>query len=121
MTSHMVPFVAEAVSLRVVERLAILVAEQPDLLGRRLARLDPDVLAELLHATSLPPRLSHLERPHERRGVLGTDYRLDRPMVQAAPPAERWVPLAEVERLDDDDLLAAGSYVPETLPGYMLG
>lgn len=116
--------VADEVARRAARRLEILRAERPDLLARRLSALDPDTVSEILELTRLPAALADRESCTRHLGIEGVDYCTDR-LVVADPRQGRTMvepsdgpPLAQ---LDDDDLLAARRYVPETLPGNVLG
>jgi hypothetical protein len=115
---------ADEVARRAARRLEILRKERPDLLAERLATMDPDVLSDLLELTRLPAPLAHREPTHHHLGVAGVDHCTNRLVVRR----RRWDPRKsaaaeepDLAALDDDDLLAARRYVPETLPGNVLG
>jgi hypothetical protein len=116
--------VADEVARRAARRLAILREESPDILAERFASLDPETLSELLELTRLPERLTHREPKHRHVGVAGVDHctnqlvlarsRRGRPTVEAVDDPD-------LAALDDEDLLAARRYLPDTLPGNVLG
>jgi hypothetical protein len=113
--------VADELARRTARRLEILRSEQPELLAERLASMDPEVLADLLELTRLPPPLADREPRRRHVGVEGVDFCTNRIVVRTrgtgfAPDSD-----GALSTLDDDDLLSAGRYVSETLPGNMLG
>ena len=118
-----IPRVAEVMARRVAERLGPVLDEEPRTLARRLADLDSWTLETMLrlthdHADAEPER-----RPHHL-GVVGVDHALNRLVVDAPREAFRErtdLEVVDLEELDDEDLISAAHYVPETLPGYMLG
>lgn len=116
--------IAEEIARRAARRLTILREERPELLADRLAGWDHEALAELLDLTRLPQPLADREPAVRHLGVSGTDHCTKRLMATEAVEPATW-PVryleAEVAELDDDDLLAARRYVPETLPGNVLG
>jgi hypothetical protein len=112
------------VARRAARRLAILGEERPDLLAERLAASDPDVLSGILELTRLPGPLADREPRRRHVGVEGVDYCTNRlvvrnPVPRRPSPAPSREP--DLSDLDDEDLLAARRYVPETLPGNVLG
>jgi hypothetical protein len=116
--------VVDEVARRAARRLDILRREQPDVLADRLASLDSEALSDLLELTRLPDALADRERARRHVGIEGVDYCTDR-LVYAGPEhsqerASRAEP-PDICALDDEDLLAARRYIPETLPGYVLG
>jgi hypothetical protein len=117
--------VADEVARRAALRLAILSSELPDLLAERLASADPDVLSELLELTRLPRVLADREPRRRHVGVEGVDYCTNRLVLTRSRRRGRRAELpedaADLASLDDDDLLAARRFVPETLPGNVLG
>jgi hypothetical protein len=124
MSSEFDRHVVSEVARRAARRLAILGEEHPGLLAERLAASDPDVLSEILELTRLPGTLADRE-PHRRHvGVEGIDYCTNRLVVRNTS-ARRTSPSPAgdpaLSDLDDEDLLAARRYVPETLPGNVLG
>jgi hypothetical protein len=115
--------VVDEVARRAARRLAILGEERPDLLAERLAALDPDTLSELLELSRLPRPLADREPLRRHVGVEGIDYCTNRLLVRGggADPSASTPCRAELAELDDRDLLAARRYIPETLPGNVLG
>jgi hypothetical protein len=117
--------VAQEVARRAAQRLTILRSERPDLLAERLASADPDVLSELLELTRLPGPLADREPVRRHVGVEGVDYCTNRLVLSRRRSRGRWggpdPDAADLAALDDDDLLAARRFVPETLPGNVLG
>ena len=115
--------VAEEIARRAARRLEILREERPDLLTRRLTRCDSETLNVLLELTRLPPGLEDREPALCHVGVHGIDHCTDRLVVEDGRIPEDEVDPEDgtIEQLDDEDLLAARRYVPETLPGYLLG
>jgi hypothetical protein len=116
--------VVDEVARRAARRLAILGEERPDLLAERLAVLDTDTLSDLLQLSRLPGPLANREPRRRHFGVEGVDHCTNRLLVRkragAGPPVAALCP-AELTELDDEDLLAARRYIPETLPGNVLG
>lgn len=116
--------VAEELARRAARRLQILRTERPELLAERMASLDPETLCEFLELTRLPAPLADREPAHRHVGIEGVDYCTDR-LVVSGPASKGEVPAEDGEpdlsSVDDDDLLAARRYVPETLPGNVLG
>jgi hypothetical protein len=117
--------VAEEVARRASARLTILRSELPDLLARRFASADPEILSELLELTRLPIGLADREPLRRHIGVEGVDYCTNRLVLNRLSPRDRPTlpsqPATDLTALDDDDLLAARRFVPETLPGNVLG
>lgn len=117
--------IAEEIAQRAARRLEILGRERPELLADRLAGWDPDALSELLDLTRLPERLADREPRRRHLGVSGVDHCTERLVSADAGRPDAAHPVeyvdAELAELDDDDLLAARRYVPETLPGNVLG
>jgi hypothetical protein len=116
--------VAGEVARRAALRLEILRREQPDLLAQRLASLDPEILSGILELTRLPRALADREPARRHRGVEGVDYCTNRLVLNRPWRGRRAVEVArdaDLKELDDDDLLAARRFVPETLPGNVLG
>ncbi len=108
--------VAAEIVRRAARRLELLAAERPDLLAERLSCWDSEGVRGLLDLSHLPDSLAQQEPAGEHRGVSGVDHCTEHLVSHSIEYVE--VPLPE---LDDDDLLAARRYVPETLPGYYLG
>lgn len=123
MTSQAHRHVAEEIARRAARRLEILLEERPDLLAARLGRCDPETLDTLLELTRLPPGLADREPELCHVGVRGIDHCTDRLVMAEGRIPDDEVPVGNhfMETLDDADLLAARRYVPETLPGYLLG
>lgn len=117
--------IAKEIACRAARRLEILRSEEPELLADRLAGWDAEALADLLNLTRLPDPLADREPSLRHRGVSGVDYCTDRLVGGESGEREAGRPVryleAEVSELDDDDLLAARRYIPETLPGNVLG
>ncbi len=116
--------VAKEVARRASVRLDILRREQPDLLAERLRSLDPDVLTELLELTRLPKLLADREPSRRHVGIEGVDHCTNRLVVGWPRRGHRAMELegeADLANLDDEDLMAARRFVPETLPGNVLG
>lgn len=121
----MIPVVADEVTSRIASRIRILATESPETLEERLSECRTWELPELLRLTRLPPQLADREPPRQHLNVAGVDHRLHR-MLLAHGRQIDWnggvhLTRTDLSQLDDDDLLAAGRYIPETLPGYMLG
>ncbi|MFW6331421.1 MAG: hypothetical protein ACOC3J_06820 [Gemmatimonadota bacterium] len=123
----MVPSVAEVMASRVAGRLRGLLDEPAGRLEERLLELDGWTLTTLLRVTrpagpEAAPRRGASAAVH--LGVVGVDHSLNRLVIEE-PAGTRVVPRdlddMDLTSLDDDDLIAAAHYVPETLPGYMLG
>lgn len=117
--------IAEEIARRAARRLEILGEERPELLADRLSGWDHEALTELLGLTRLPRPLADREPSRRHVGVTGVDH-CTRRLVAAEPTSHdvsRPVSYVEADlaELDDDDLLAACRYVPETLPGNLLG
>jgi hypothetical protein len=125
MTDPLERQVAWEVARRAAVRLAILRAERPDLLAERMATADPQVLSELLELTRLPSPLADREPLRRHMGVAGVDFCTNRLVLTRTRCRGRARELADdapdLASLDDDDLLAARQFVPETLPGNVLG
>jgi len=115
--------VAEELAERAARRLQILKEERPELLAERMASLDPETLSEFLELTRLPAPLADREPCHLHVGIEGVDHCMERLVVSCpeSPGAREVDGEPDLAALDDDDLLAACHYVPETLPGNMLG
>lgn len=116
--------VVDEVARRAARRLAILRKEQPELLAERLATMDCEALSEFLALTRLPDALADRERTRRHVGVEGVDFCTNRLIIGRWPgPAKRAARPRpqDVGALDDEDLVAARRYVPETLPGNVLG
>jgi hypothetical protein len=116
--------VANEVARRAAMRLEILRRERPDLLAERLESLDPDVLSGILELTRLPPPLADREPRRRHVGIEGVDYFTDRLVLGWPGRAHRARVLTrkpDPASLDDDDLLATRRFIPETLPGNVLG
>lgn len=117
MDETMVDPVVEVITRRVKDRLEPILEEDPTSLERHVSALDRWTLGALL-------RLTGEERAGAGRhlGVVGVDHSLNRLVVEEeTEPGVRELEGTELADLDDEDLLAAARYVPETLPGYMLG
>lgn len=116
--------VAEELARRAARRLQILREERPELLAERMASLDADTIGEILALTRLPALLADREPARRHVGIEGVDYCTDR-LILSGPTYGGPVRSADEEpdlsSIDDDDLLAARRYVPETLPGNVLG
>ncbi len=116
----MIPRVAEVMAHRVTDRLRTLMFEDAGGLERRLLELDGHTLGALLRLTQQPADAAgshHL-------GVLGVDHSLNRLVLDQTTgnrATARDMATVDLDQLDDEDLIAAARYVPETLPGYMLG
>lgn len=123
MSSQIHRHVAEEIARRVARRLEVLLEERPDLLAHRLGRCAPETLDVLLELTRLPPGLEDREPEFSHVGVRGIDHCTDRLVMADGRIPDDEVPSGDriMQMLDDDDLLAARRYVPETLPGYLLG
>jgi hypothetical protein len=110
--------VADEVARRAARRLEILREERPELLAERFASLDPETLSDLLELTRLPEPLADREPAHPHVGIEGVDHctrsRRGRAVIEALDEPD-------LASLDDEDLLAARRYLPETLPGNVLG
>lgn len=119
--------VADELARRTARRLEILREERPDLLAERLESLDPDTLHELMELTRLPDPLSDREPRRPHMGIEGVDYCTNRLVLtrstrrRDAKPTLGAADDPDLETLDDEDLLAVRRYVPETLPGNVLG
>lgn len=116
--------VVDEVARRAAQRLAILGEEEPDLLAERLASLDSDTLSDFLELSRLPSPLADREPSRRHVGIEGVDYCTNRLVVRrcSGPVARPGAgPVTDLAELDDEDLLAARRYVPETLPGNVLG
>ena len=117
--------IAEEIAHRAARRLEILGRERPELLAARLSSWDPDALSELLDLTRLPDRLADREPTRRHLGVSGVDHCTERLVSAEARDADVTHPVeyvdADLAELDDDDLLAARRYIPETIPGNVLG
>lgn len=115
--------VAEVMARRVAHRLGPLPDDDARRLEHRLVDLDGWTLATLLRVTADRPGAA--EPPESRHlGVVGVDHSLNQLVVEErADPAGAELDLEamDLEALDDEDLIAAAHYVPETLPGYVLG
>lgn len=117
-----IPRVAEVMAHRLADRLHTVLDEDPRVLQERLAGMDGWTLKTLLKATApaSPPAGSS-----RHMGVLGVDHSLNRlVMADAGPHGPTRFPeldAVDLDALDDEDLIAAAHYVPETLPGYLLG
>ncbi len=119
-----VPPAKTAMVRRLRRRLQGVLEEDPSTLETRLSCLDGWTLSTLLRATgqqagdgAASPRPRHL-------GVVGVDHALGQLVVgepRAAIAPSRAVETVDFDGLDDEDLIAASRYVPETLPGYVLG
>jgi hypothetical protein len=115
--------VADELARRAARRLQILREERPDLLAERMESMDPDTLHEFMELTRLPDILSDREPVRRHMGIEGVDYCTNR-LVLSRSARRYGAPSAEppdLEALDDEDLLAVRRYVPETLPGNVLG
>lgn len=123
MSSYIHQHVAGEIARRTARRLEILREERPELLAARLGRCDSETLNILLELTRLPPGLADREPVCSHVGVRGVDHCTDRLVMEAGsiPDDEVDVDGDAIEALDDDDLMAARRFVPETLPGYLLG
>jgi hypothetical protein len=116
--------VADEVARRASLRLEILRSERPGLLAERLASVDPEVLSELLELTRLPSPLADREPRRRHVGIEGVDYCTNRLVLRRSRVGRAAMELsaaADLATLDDEDLLAARRFVPETLPGNVLG
>lgn len=119
-----IPCVAEAMAERVAERLRVLLADQPSGLEDRLVELDGWALATLLRLTHAEAGAEPADRVRRHLGVVGVDHSLNRLVVEepgGPGSVDRDLEELDLSALDDEDLIAAARYVPETLPGYMLG
>lgn len=119
-----IPRVAEAMSRRLADRLSTVLSEDPRALNDRLAALDDWTLATLLRLTTRAARDRDRAGSSRHLGVVGVDHSLNR-LVMERPGgttiADRDLDALDLNELDDEDLIAAAHYVPETLPGYLLG
>jgi hypothetical protein len=118
--------VAAEIAVRAAARLEVLAAERPDLLAERLAGWESEEVRALLELTRLPDQLAEREVPRRHVGVQGIDHRTESLVTgEDAADHQRRRGLhyadARITELDDDDLLAARHYIPETLPGNVLG
>lgn len=116
--------VAEELARRAARRLQILREERPELLAERLASLDPATLDEFLAFTRLPAPLADREPVRRHIGIEGVDHCTNRLIMtdrrfHVPETGASYEP--DLTSVDDDDLLAARRYVPETLPGNVLG
>lgn len=119
-----IPRVTEAISRRLANRLSTVLDEEPRALNDRLAALDDWTLATLLRLSRR--RAAEQGRAARTRhlGVVGVDHSLNRLVVEetdGSTPVEVDLDSLDLNQLDDEDLIAAAHYVPETLPGYLLG
>jgi hypothetical protein len=116
-----IPRVAKVMARRVADRIGTVLDEEPRALARRLADLDGWTLETMLRLTR-----DRVDAAAHRRhlGVVGVDHSLNRLVVESARESTRErvdLEAVDLEALDDEDLISAAHYVPETLPGYMLG
>ncbi len=123
---HVDQQVAAEIAVRAAARLEVLAAERPDLLAERLAAWGSAGVRALLELTRLPDQLAERESPRRHVGVQGVDYRTESLVTSDGPEDYRRRAAlhyadAPIPELDDDDLLAARHYIPETLPGHFLG
>ena len=114
-----VPRVAEAMAHRVAERAEPVMDGDPRVLERRLAELDGWTLGVLVRLTASGEDPRGSVRRH--LGVVGVDHSLNALVVDPVAHARRDLDSVDLDALDDDDLIAAARYLPETLPGYLLG
>lgn len=119
-----IPCVAEAMSRRLADRLSTVLDEDPGTLNNRLVNLDDWTLATLLRLSR--QRAAEQDRAGSPRhlGVVGVDHSLNRLVVEepgGGSTAAVDLDAVDLNELDDEDLIAAAHYVPETLPGYLLG
>lgn len=122
---HLDRQVAAEIARRAARRLELLAAEQPELLADRLSGWDSEELRHLLELTRLPEPLADREPPRRHVGVRGIDHCTERLVSREAdrergPHSLEYVS-ADLPELDDGDLVAARRYLPETLPGNVLG
>lgn len=116
--------VADEVARRAARRLEILREERPELLAERLASLDPETLSDLLELTRLPAPLADREPAHPHVGIEGVDHCTNQLLMTRSRRGRAVVEALDqpdLASLDDEDLLAARRYLPETLPGNVLG
>ncbi len=119
-----VPPVRKAMVQRLTARLGDVLAEEPATLETRLSHLDAWTLAALLRVTPVRDGGGPPWRRRRHLGVVGVDHSLNQLVVGDAPSrisASRSLEAVDLDQLDDEDLIAASRYVPETLPGYLLG
>lgn len=119
-----VPPVRRAMVHRLSGRLRGAVEEDSTTLESRLYGLDDWALATLLRVTRAESGGNTSPRRSGHLGVVGVDYALNQLVV--GEPRARVIPsqvldAVDLDALDDEDLIAASHYVPETLPGYLLG
>lgn len=123
MDQSTIPSVAEAMARRVAERVGPLLDEDPGALEHRLTELDGWALTLMLRVTA-QEREEARTKAARHMGVIGVDHSLNRlvieePTGEARPAVD--LEAVDLDALDDEDLIAAAHYVPETLPGYLLG
>ncbi len=123
---HVEQQVAAEIAIRAAARLEVLAAERPDVLAARLAGWESEGVRALLELTRLPDQLARWESPRRHVGVQGVDYRTESLVTGDGSDDHRRRACmhyadARIPDLDDEDLLAARHYIPETLPGNVLG
>lgn len=123
MDAATVPRVAEVMIHRVAYRLQVVLEEDPATLEKRLSDLDGWTLAALLRLTRVAAG-ERIEADQHHLGVVGVDHSLNQLVVGESctrVSVLRDLNAIDLDQLDDEDLIAASRYVPETLPGYVLG
>jgi hypothetical protein len=117
----MIEPVAATIAHRLIDRFEYLLRDRAEF-ERRLVELDGQLLIHLLRQlgdSCAPP-----PAPRRHLGVVGVDHALSRLVVEGAAGGRGLagrLGAIDLEELDDEDLIAAAYYLPETLPGAMLG